>query len=387
MNAPQAPESLVGARLGRFTLEREIGRGAVGVVFRAHGDDGVPAAVKVVVPPALLHPEEAAALRARFFREARAMAAVRHPNVTRILDVGEADGRLYMAMELLEGENLRQVVAHRGPLSAAEAVSVGLQLCEALDAVHHAGIVHRDVKPENLVLLADGTAKLTDFGVAWMESEATLTRTGGVLGSPAYMAPEQILGRSTDHRSDLFSAAATLYQVVSGSLPFAGTSLMEMAHNVAYSEPQPLPAHVPYALGRVILKGLQKSPAARHATATELAQALRNATDTRPTASVAAPAQPGPADPNATIVDLASRCSRHAGRTAIGHCQACRKPLCRACARADEPPFYCLVHQPVTLFGISTVRLEVALATLAFLLLLLSLTPVGILALRYYGPR
>lgn len=382
-----ATEALVGTRMGGFTLDREIGRGAVGVVFEARDADGQPAAVKVVVPPALLQAEEAAALRARFFREARAMAAVQHPNVTRILEVGEENGLLFMAMELLSGENLRQILARSGPLTGAETLAVGLQLCDALDAVHHAGIVHRDVKPENLVVLPDGTAKLTDFGVAWMESEATLTRTGGVLGSPAYMAPEQILGRSTDRRSDLFSAAATLYQCVTGTLPFPGGTLMEMAHNVAYAEPRPLPADVPYALGRAILRGLQKTPAARFNTATEFAQALRNATSTVDLAQPPPATLEATAAPLGTVIDLSSRCSRHPGRAAVGRCQACHKPLCRHCARKEDPPYFCLVHQPVTLFGISTVRLEVAVATLAFLILLLVMSPFGFFVLRHYLPR
>lgn len=379
-----APEHLAGETLGEYTLVRELGRGAVGVVFEGRRADGQAAAVKVVMPPALLSPEDRDALRARFFREARAMAAVKHPNVTRIFDVGEENGRLYLAMELLEGENLRQMVARAGPLPAAAVIAIGVQLCEALDAVHHAGIVHRDVKPENLVVLPDGTAKLTDFGVAWMENEATLTRTGGVLGSPAYMAPEQILGKPVDRRADLFSACATLYQLASGSLPFEGASLMEMAHNVAYSEPRALGPEVPHLLSRAVLKGLQKTPAARFATATEMAQALRNAqaAGPQPGPAPAAASEPAAA-PEYTVIDLTTRCSRHAGRPAVGHCQACRRPLCRHCARPSGSHVYCVIHRPVTLFGISTVRLEVAIALVAFLLLLLTLSPLGYFLLRH----
>jgi serine/threonine protein kinase len=369
-------------RIGGYELRRELGRGAVGVVFEALTPDGLPAAVKIVVPPALLPAEDQEALRARFFREARAMAAVEHPNVARIFDVGEDGGRLFLAMELLSGENLRELVLREGALPTATVLAVGTQLCEALDAVHHAGIVHRDVKPENVVLLADGTAKLTDFGVAWMENEATLTRTGGVLGSPAFMAPEQILGRAVDRRADLFSAGATLYQMATGSLPFVGSTLLEMAHSVAYEEPRPLPPTVPHLLARAILKGLQKTPAARYATATEFAQALRSAI---PALGAAPGPQPGPGAATAltaTVIDPRSRCSRHAGRPAVGQCRACRRSLCRHCAKGDGDAVYCLVHQPVTLFGISTVRFEIAIALAAFLLLLLSLSPLGFFLLR-----
>ncbi|HTE21119.1 MAG TPA: B-box zinc finger protein, partial [Armatimonadota bacterium] len=220
---------------------------------------------------------------------------------------------------------------------------------------------------------------------AWMDDEATLTRTGGVLGSPAYMSPEQILGRPVDRRSDLFAAAVSLYQLLSDRLPFEGKSLMEMAHNVAYSEPAPLPPSVPHALARATLRGLQKSPAARYATATEFAAALRPpaAPPPRPLPDLApGPAAVLPADaPTATVVDAGSRCSRHPARPAAGLCQACRRPLCRACVRGDRPPYFCRIHTPVTIFGISAVRLEVALALAAFLLLLLCLSPVGYAAL------
>jgi serine/threonine-protein kinase len=351
----------------------------VGVVFEALDATGRRVAVKVLGVPALLAEADRAALRMRFFREARAMAAVDHPGVVRIHEVGEAQGHLYLAMEFLEGENLRQALTRRGALPAAEAVAVLLQLCDALDAVHHAGIVHRDVKPENVVVQPGGGVKLADFGIAWVENEATLTRTGGILGSPAYMSPEQILARPVDRRSDLFSAAVTLYQLLADRLPFSGAGLMEMAHNVAYAEPEPLPAGVPYALSRVVMQGLQKSPAGRFATATEMGEALRK------TVAAAAPAAPVL---EATQVGLlvaapaagassAVGCVRHPSRTAVGHCRACRRALCRACARQDDPPFYCRLHAPVTILGISTVRLEVALAAALFLLLLLCLSPLG----------
>jgi serine/threonine protein kinase len=381
------------AEIGGYRRVRELGRGAMGVVFEARDPaDGV-VALKVLVPPPLMSADDRDGLRKRFLREARAMSAVDHPNVVRVYDAGEANGLLFLSMELLDGENLRTLLARTGPLAPAEAVGLVLQLCEALEAVHHAGIIHRDVKPENVIVLRDGTLKLTDFGVAWMENEATLTRTGGVLGSPAYMSPEQILGRPVDRRSDLFSAAVTLYQLLANRLPFAGAGLMEMAHNVAYAEPEPLPAHVPYALARVVLRGLQKSPAARYATTTEFAGALRATLARQAPAARVLPPAPAPAGPvagtcptapalAATVVQADLRCARHPRQPAIGLCQVCSRPLCPACARRDRPPFYCFIHAPVTFFGISIVRLEVTLAVLVFLLLLLSLSPVGYWLLR-----
>jgi serine/threonine-protein kinase len=342
-------------QLGPYELVREVGRGAVGVVHEARAPDGRTVALKVLSPPAQLKPEELESLRGRFLREARALAAVDHPNVVRVFDAGEAQGHLYLAMVFLDGENLLEALSARGALSPEEVVSVGEQLLAALDAIHHAGIIHRDVKPENLVVSGDGTVKLADFGVAWVEGEATLTRTGGVLGSPAYMSPEQILAKPVDRRSDLFSAAVTLYQLLANRLPFAGEGLVQMAHNVAYAEPAPLPSDVPYGLARVILRGLQKSPAARYTTATEFREALRPAVP-RPASARKAPAVPssvGIAAPTATVMDVASRCSRHAGRAAVGHCKACGRPVCRPCARRDDPPFLCMVPQPVVLIGLS----------------------------------
>jgi eukaryotic-like serine/threonine-protein kinase len=372
-----------GVEIGGYRLVREIGRGMMGVVFEARDGEDRPVALKVLMPPPLLTSEELQSLERRFLREARALSSVDHPNVVRVFGFGGDAGRLFLAMELLDGQNLRQVLIASGALVAPQAAAVMVQLCDALEAVHHAGIVHRDIKPENVVLLADGSVKLTDFGVAWVENEATLTRTGGVLGSPAYMSPEQILGRPVDRRSDLFSAAVTLYQLLADRLPFAGANLVEMAHRVAYAEPDPLPASVPYALGRAVLRGLQKSPAARYATAHQFADSIR----------LSLPARNAPAIPadqartlaaaagTATVMDIRSRCAQHRSQPAVGHCRACGRALCRHCARHERPPYYCLLHTPVTFFGISTVRLEVALVAIALLLLLLTLSPLGYAAL------
>jgi serine/threonine-protein kinase len=379
----------VGGQVGGYRLVREVGRGATGVVFEARDPEERVVALKILAPPLLLSEEQRTSLAQRFLREARALAAVDHPNVVRVYGSGEASGHFYLAMEFVAGENLRQLLLKHGAFPPAQAVPLALQLCAALDAVHHAGIVHRDVKPENLIVLADGTMKLTDFGVAWMESEATLTRTGGVLGSPAYMSPEQILGRPVDRRSDLFAAAVTLYQLLADRLPFESAGLMELAHKVAYAEPAPLPPEVPYPLSRAVLQGLQKSPAARFATATEFAGALRATQSGRFASPVAAPAAleetlAAPSLPGSLVpvMNGTGPCARHPRRPALGHCRACGRALCAQCARTERPPYFCYVHAPVTLFGISTVRLEVLLTALAFLFLLLCLSPLGYAAFR-----
>ncbi len=376
-----------GDRVGDYHLLRELGRGAMGVVFEARAPGEAIVALKLLVPPPLLPDAEREGLQRRFTREARALSAIDHPNVVRVHEFGEAGGNFYLAMELLDGANLRELLSGRGPLPPAEAVSIAVQLCRALEAVHHAGIIHRDVKPENVIVLRDGTVKLTDFGVAWMENEATLTRTGGILGSPAYMSPEQILGRSVDRRSDVFSVAATLYQLLTDRLPFTGSGLMEMAHNVAYADPSPLPSDIPRAIVRVVEQGLQKTPAARFASAADLAGALERAlaapsgnrvsppspVATTPTflAQVVAPAQ------TPTVHDAIAWCARHPRRHALGYCQACGRSLCSLCTRQTQAPHFCALHAPVTVCGINLVRLEVALMAAFFLLLLLVLSPLG----------
>jgi serine/threonine-protein kinase len=399
-----------GARLDGFLLKREVGRGASGIVYEALGPDDTLYALKVLVPPVLLAEPDRAALLARFSREARALSAVRHPHVVHIAQVGVADGHAYIAMEFLAGENLRDLISRAGPVGAAEAVAIGLQLCAALDAVHAAGIVHRDVKPENVLLLPDGTIRLTDFGIARMEDEATLTRTGGILGSPAYMAPEQILGRPVDARSDLFSASATLYQLVAGALPFAGASLVELAHNVAYAEPADLPASVPVPLAAVLRRGLARVPADRFPSARSLASALEATLEPSGAAPLHMPTSPDGAErpptprsaaptashtlavsADASEVDShrdglghcrpvavpATPCHRHRRQPSVGRCRGCGRPVCRYCVRESRPPFYCPLHRPLTVLGVQLVRVEVALVALAFLILLLCLSPLG----------
>ena len=369
------------SRIGSYRIAREIGRGAMGVVLEARDEQDGVVALKLLSLPTALPEAETASLRARFLREGRALSAVDHPNVVRVFQAGEAEGHFFLAMEFLDGESLRQLLSRHGPLSPERVVEIGVQLLHALDAVHRAGIIHRDVKPENVVVLHSGEVKLTDFGVVWMQNEATLTRTGGMLGSPAYMSPEQILARPLDPRSDQFSAAAALYQLLTDRLPFPGAGLMELAQKVVHGEPDPLPEHVPESLRLAIGRALRKAPEERFATASDFALALQAPlsetltwTPSAVPPSIAAPTTPLP---ELTVFDAGSRCNRHRGRPAIAKCVACGKGVCRQCTRQDRSPFYCMVHAPVTLFGVSLVRLEVGLVLLLFLLLLLGVGPLG----------
>jgi serine/threonine-protein kinase len=371
---------MTASQIGSYRIVREIGRGAMGVVLEARDEQEAVVALKLLSLPTALPEAETASLRARFLREGRALSAVSHPNVVRVFQAGEAEGHFFLAMEFLDGESLRQLLARSGPLAPERVIEIGVQLLHALEAVHRAGIIHRDVKPENVVVLHTGEVKLADFGVVWMQNEATLTRTGGMLGSPAYMSPEQILARPIDPRSDQFSAAAALYQLLTDRLPFPGAGLMELAQKVVHGEPDPLPDHIPPALRLAIGRALRKLPEERFATASDFADALQATSPEVLAWAPAAPVTPAPvvaSPPELTVVDAGSRCNRHRGRPAIARCAACGKGVCRQCTRQEHAPYYCMVHAPVTLFGVSLVRLEVALVLLLFLLLLFGVGPLG----------
>ncbi len=370
---------LFNGQIGPYRLVREVGRGAFGVVYEVRDPEDRRLALKLLTWPVGIQAEDQETFRRRFLREARALSAIQHPNVVQIHDAGEAENKLYLAMEFLDGENLRARLTRTGALPPAEALPLLLQLCDALEAVHQAGIIHRDIKPENAVLMAGGIVKLTDFGVAWMENEATLTRTGGVLGSPAYMSPEQVLGKPVDRRSDVYSLAVTLYQLLTGSLPFAGGSILELAQQVAYETPSPpvLPGYE--RLVRALMTGLQKSPNARHASAADFGDALRASVSDEAPRPASAPAVSATLE--STVLDTPSTapvrvCPRHPRQPVVGECAVCSRPLCPACARG-RGKLFCRMHAPLTLFGVSTVRLEVAVALAAFLSLLLAATTWG----------
>ncbi len=220
--------------------------------------------------------------RKRFWREARAAASVNHPNVCQIYEIGEDDGELFIAMELLEGEVLSERL-RRGALRASQAVPIGLDMLSALSALHVRGIVHRDLKPSNVFVTEHGV-KLLDFGLARPELDVSLdaatelTMPGMVMGTPRYMAPEQITGDAVDGRSDLFAAGAILFEMLAGRPAFSGRTIVEIVHATRYEQPPALTGSPAVAaLDRVIRRALSKNPAERPATADEMATELRAA--------------------------------------------------------------------------------------------------------------
>jgi hypothetical protein len=269
---------------GAYTLLREVGRGSMGVVYEAvHRELGRTVALKVLRPG---YDVEPVALE-RFRREARACAQVRHPCIVDIYEAGRAEDRFYYAMPLLEGKSLAQLI-RAGEFPEAKALAEGLAgVADALDALHRVGIVHRDVKPGNIMVLEDGRMVLADFGLARTAAADTLTRSGQALGTPLYMSPEQLLGdqREIDGRTDVYGVGATLYEVLTGRPPFRADDLPSLMRMIVAERPRPLTEIEPEAprdLARVAMSALEKRKEDRYASAAKLAEDLRAAAQGRP---------------------------------------------------------------------------------------------------------
>jgi predicted Zn-dependent protease len=266
----EAEADLSGRQLGPYRLLREIGSGGMGTVYEAE-DVRLGRRVAVKVLPAGYSCDPTA--KERFLREARAASTVDHPNLCTVHDVGESDDRIYIVLSLYEGETLRERL-RRGPLPPAEARDVALQVARGLARAHEAGITHRDLKPANVMLTRRGEVKILDFGIARLEGDgASLTRTGALWGTPAYMSPEQARGEPVDRRTDVWSLGVLLYEMTAGRRPFGGETVQAVLSAILVAEPEPL-AHVclgvPPDLARVVTRALAKDPAERHASAAEL---------------------------------------------------------------------------------------------------------------------
>jgi TolB-like protein len=263
-----------GTLLGRYRIGRPLGAGGMGVVYRAVDERlGRSVAVKVMTDALARDPDH----HERFEREARAIAALNHPHVCAIHDIGQHDGVAFIVMELLEGEPLSARLA-RGPVPRAEALSLGLTMLDTLGALHARGFLHRDLKPANIFLATHGL-KLLDFGLARRtHGDLAITQPGVILGSPRYMAPEQLCGGAADPRSDLFAAAAVIYESIAGRPAFDGGSIVEVAHAVLHGDPPPLPSGVaPALLEQVLRRALAKAPSDRFDSVSAFASALRAA--------------------------------------------------------------------------------------------------------------
>jgi hypothetical protein len=227
------------ASIGRYTITGELGRGAMGVVYRAV-DPALdrPVAIKVIAARSSVVPLSGEELEARFLREARVAARISHPGVVTVHDAGREGNSLYLVMELVDGESLSDQLARRRFPSAPEALEIVAQVADALGAAHALGVVHRDVKPGNIMLTRTRRVKVADFGVAKAIGEQTdLTRTGTVIGSPAYMAPEQVRGEALDGRADLFSLGVVLYELLLRRKPFPADTVTTLIYQILHDDP------------------------------------------------------------------------------------------------------------------------------------------------------
>jgi serine/threonine-protein kinase len=264
-------------QLGRYIIDSEIGRGAMGVVFKAT-DSVLQRTVAVKTVNMAMEKDHADKYEARFYQEARAAGALNHPNIVTVYDAGKAGDVVYMAMEYIQGVELRSLLVEGQAMGVAQAVSIAAQVAEGLGYAHAQGVVHRDVKPANIMVVAEGPVKITDFGIARMRASADLTQTGVMLGSPKYMSPEQVIGKRADQRSDIFSLGVILYEMLTGAAPFSGenvTALMYQIVNFAPPAPSTVNRQAPEMLDFVVAKMLAKPLEERYQDARELAKDLR----------------------------------------------------------------------------------------------------------------
>jgi serine/threonine protein kinase len=284
-------------KLGRYLVQSELGRGAMGVVYKAT-DSVLERTVAVKTVNMALERDGADRYEARFYQEARAAGGLNHPNIVTVYDVGKSGEVVFMAMEYIEGPELRTLMVEGRPMPVSQAVSIAAQVADGLAYAHEHGVVHRDIKPANIMVPAAGAVKITDFGIARMRSAASdLTQTGVMLGSPKYMSPEQVIGKRADHRSDLFSLGVILYEMLTGASPFNGenvTALMYQIVNFAPPAPSALNGAVPELADYIVAKMLAKALDERYQGAAEVARDLRECERQLGSAAAGAPSH-GPA--------------------------------------------------------------------------------------------
>ena len=299
------------SKIGKYDVEERVGEGAMGVVYRAV-DPVLKRRVAIkVMSDAFAQNDD---LRERFLREAQAAGSLQHPNVITIYDFGDVDGHPYIAMEFVEGQDLAELIAHQVPLSVVDKLDLAIGVLQGLAYAHKRGIVHRDIKPANIRVDDEGKARIMDFGVAHLAS-SNMTKSGVMLGTPSYMAPEQIVGGKVGPQTDVFSVGAVLYELLTGARPFDGGTLQAVMYRVLSENPASLSSVVPglpARLNDVVMRALAKDAENRYSSALDMANdliAVRAAID-------ASTASPGTLSLRATIESaIEVRKSREIQRT------------------------------------------------------------------------
>jgi hypothetical protein len=260
-------------RVGKFELHALMGEGAMGAVWKAY-DSVIRRYVALkLLGRAVGRTQDA---RSRFLREARAAGALQHPNIVTIYDLGEADGQLFIAMELVDGTDLSEMIAMREPLALERKLDIVIEVLQGLTYAHGRGVIHRDIKPSNVRIASDGSVKIMDFGIARLQS-ADITGSGAIVGTPTYMAPEQITNGPVTPATDLFAVGCLLYELLSYRKPFEGETVHGVLYQVLTTDPKPLRTmapSIPAALERVVSKAMNKVPEDRYETARQLQSAL-----------------------------------------------------------------------------------------------------------------
>ena len=260
---------MIGQTISHYRITEKLGEGGMGVVYKAEDTKLDRAVALKFLAPHLLRNDEA---RRRFEQEAKTAASLNHTNICTLYEIDEADGHTFLALEYIDGEGLDEIAA-RGPLPAAQAADYAAQTARGLAAAHAKGIVHRDIKGGNIMVTADGLVKVMDFGLARLTSDSRLTQDGTVLGTPAYMAPEQLEGIDVDARADVWALGVVFCEILAGRLPFEAEYHQALLYAVMHEQPEPL-ADAPEELAAVVAKALEKDPAPRYADAAEMGAAI-----------------------------------------------------------------------------------------------------------------
>jgi eukaryotic-like serine/threonine-protein kinase len=264
-------------RFGRYRVLAELGQGAMGIVYRAEDPElGRVVAIKTIALSGTAQEQDVH--QARFRQEARAAGAVSHPAIVTIYDVGREGDLAFIAMELVEGRELRQLI-REGALPATRALEIAALVADGLGYAHERGVIHRDIKPGNIMVLPDGRVKIMDFGIARLQESDVKTQSGVLLGSPQYMSPEQVAGHRLDGRADVFSLGVVLYEMLTGVKPFDATDLTQLLFwvvNLPHKPPSERNPFLPPVIDYIVARALKKNPEERYATAAEFARDLRD---------------------------------------------------------------------------------------------------------------